>query len=268
MTMRARVVVSCVALAVVAGVVALDAQGRAGAAPQGRAGGPPAPPATPKEAAPIDLTGYWVSIVNEDYRWRMITPPKGDYSSVPLNDEGKKLADTWDPSKDGRCEAFGAAALMRMPTRLHITWESDNVLEIDTDSGQQTRRFVFDRAAKPPVERTLQGFSQAEWQLPPPAPGAGRGRGPARGPAPGSSLKVVTSMLRPAWLRRNGVPYSENAALTEYFDRFTSTNGDEWLAVTTIVSDPKYLNQDFITSSHFKREPDGSKWNPFACKNQ
>ena len=76
----------------------------------------------PRAAAQIDLTGYWVSVVNEDWRWRMVTPPKGDYSSVPMTDEARKLADAWDVSKDGRCEAYGAAALMRMPTRLHITW--------------------------------------------------------------------------------------------------------------------------------------------------
>ena len=117
------------------------AQGRGGQAPQ-----PPPPPPTPRAAAPIDLTGYWVSIVNEDWRWRMVTPPKGDYSSVPLNDAGRKLADTWDTSKDGRCDAYGAAALMRMPTRLHVTWETDTVLKIDTDAGQQTRRLLFDKS--------------------------------------------------------------------------------------------------------------------------
>lgn len=261
---RAHVRRAAVAFAVLLQVAAAAAQGRGGGAP-GRVGGPPPAPPTPREVAPIELTGYWVSIVNEDYRWRMITPPKGDYSSVPLSEEGKKVADSWDASKDGRCEAFGAAGLMRMPGRLHITWESDAVLKIETDSGQQMRRLVFDSAAKPPVERTLQGFSQAEWQRAGGARGRGEGRA-AVGSAPGSSLKVVTTMLRSAWLRRNGVPYSESAGLTEYLDRFRSTNGDEWLAITAIVSDPKYLNQDFITSSHFKRETDGSKWSPFPCK--
>ena len=231
-------------------------------AAQVRAGGPPAPPATPKDAAPIDVTGYWVSIVNEDYRWRMVTPPKGDYASLPLNDEGKKVADTWDPSKDGQCEAYGAAALMRMPTRLHVTWESNTVLSIETDAGRQTRRLVFDRAVRPPAGRTLQGWSLATWER----PAAGRGRGAASGPAPGASLKVVTTQLRPGWLRRNGVPYSEETVLTEYIDRFKAPNGDEWLVFTTLVNDPRYLNQEFVTSSHFKKEPDPTKWNPSPCK--
>ncbi len=237
---------ACVALAVTLQLAHPAAQGRAG----GASGAPPPPPPTPREAAPIDLTGYWVSVVNEDYRWRMVTPPKGDYASVPLSDEGRKIADTWDMSKDGQCEAYGAAALMRMPTRLHITWESNSVLAIETDAGRQTRRLLFDRAARPPAGRTLQGWSQATWER----------------PAPGASLKVVTTQLRPGWLRRNGVPYSQETVVTEYIDRFKAPNGDEWAVFTTLVNDPRYLNQEFVTSSHFKKEPDGTKWNPFPCK--
>jgi hypothetical protein len=239
--------------------------------------GQPQTPASPREAAPIDLTGYWVSIVNEDWRWRMITPPKGDYASVPLNDDGRKMADTWQPAMDGRCEAYGAAALMRMPTRVHITWEGDNILKIETDAGQQTRRFQFQPATQPRVAPTLQGVSAAEWQFAggrgggrgPGGPADGGGRGGARGEAAGprfGSLKVVTTNLRAGWLRKNGVPYSENAVVTEYYDRFKAPNGDEWFFVTTLVNDSKYLQQEFVTSSHFRKEPDGSKWSPSPCK--
>ena len=97
-------------------------------------------PQTPKQAALIDLTGYWVSIVDEDWRWRMLTPQKGDYASIPLNAEGKRLADTWDPVKDERegneCLAYGAGNIMRIPGRLHITWQNDNTLRMDIDSGK------------------------------------------------------------------------------------------------------------------------------------
>jgi hypothetical protein len=257
--------VALFAAALVVGQSLLSAQGAQGRG--GQAQQPPAPPPTPRAAAPIDLTGYWVSIVNEDWRWRMVTPPKGDYSSVPLNDAGRKLADTWDVSKDGQCEAYGAAALMRMPTRLHITWESDTALKIETDAGQQTRRLVFDKSRPAPTTRSLQGFSVAEWDRPARAGGAGRGgRGADAGPAPGADLKVITNHLSGGWLRRNGVPYSQDAVVTEYFDRFAAPNGDEWLVVTAMVTDPKYLNTDFVTSSHFKKEPDGSKWSPSPCK--
>jgi hypothetical protein len=248
---RAPLFVGAVALAMA--IAALGHQVNA-QAPAGR-GAAPAP--SPWAGAPIDLTGYWVSVVNEDWRWRMVTPPKGDYASVPMTDEARKVADTWDVSKDGQCEAYGAAGLMRMPTRLHITWDGDSVLKIDTDAGQQTRRLQFDRNAQA-AGRSLQGHSIAEWERP-----AGAGRGQV---APGGNLKVTTNNLRAGWLRKNGVPYSENAVVTEYFDRFAAPNGDQWFTVTTIVDDPRYLNQPFVTSSHFKREPDGSKWAPSPCK--
>jgi hypothetical protein len=260
--MRSRAValpIITVAVAVAAmGVITFaQAQGR-GAAQQ--------PPPSPRAAAPIDPTGYWVSIVNEDYRWRMITPPKGDYASIPLTDEGRKVADAWDPSQDGRCEAYGIGGLMRMPTRLNITWESDTVLKIETDAGQQVRRLFFDAARPVPTARTLQGFSRAEWQRAVAAGRGGRGGPPPTGPAPGSSLKVTTTQFRAGWLRRNGVPYGENASITEYFDRFAAPDGAEWLVVTTVVTDPTFLNQDFVTSSHFKKEPDASKWSPSPCR--
>jgi hypothetical protein len=264
---------------------------------QGRGG----PPPTARAAAPVDLTGYWVSVVTEDWRFRMVTPPKGDYQSVPISAEGKRVADTWDPSKDGACEAYGAAGLMRMPGRLHITWEDDSTLKIETDAGQQTRLLHFGASTPPGGQRTLQGYSVADWgrvggagplggfggfggnvgapdaapargaaapagaapaRGTPAAPPAGRGRG---GPQRWAPLNVVTTQLRPAWLRKNGVPYSENTVLTEHFVRF-SDESDEWFTVVTIVEDPKYLNMSFITSTNFKREPDGAKWKPTPCK--
>ena len=238
---------------------------------QGGRGGGPGPQATqsPQASAPIDLTGYWVSIVNEDWRWRMVTPPKGDVASVPVNGEGRKIADSWDPATDGSCLAYGAAALMRMPTRLHITWEKENTLKIDTDAGTQTRRLLF-TAPAPPAVKSLQGLSRAEWERV-------AGRGAARGGAPGGgvpgggapgggNLKVVTTNLSGGWLRKNGVPYSDQATMIEYFDRFAAPGNSEWLVVTTAVTDPKYLTQEFVTSTHFRREPDGSKWDPTACR--
>ena len=226
-------------------------------------GGAPQPEAF-QAAAPIDLTGYWVSVVNEDWRWRMLTPPKGDYASVPLNDEGRKVADTWTPAMDGRCEAYGVGGLMRMPTRVHITWQNDSTLKIETDAGTQTRLLHFGDA-QPPAARSLQGYSTASWEF---AGGGGArgGRGGGRGGPRFGNLKVVTTQLRQGWLRKNGVPYSENSIVTEFYDRFRSTNGEEWFFVTTAVNDPKFLQQEFVTSSHFKREADGSKWAPSVCK--
>jgi hypothetical protein len=230
----------------------------------GRAQQVPAAPATPRASAPIDLAGYWVSVVTEDWRWRMLVPRKGDYSSVPLNSEGRRVADTWDPSQLGSdgCRAYGAAAIMRVPGRVRIDWEDDRTLRIDTDAGAQTRRLRFDGSGSDSGPRSWQGHSAAEWQLVR-QPG-GLGVSLQQAPPRMGALKVVTTNLRAGYLRVNGVPYSENAIVTEYFDRLTD-DGVDWMVVLTIVEDPQYLNQPFITSTHFKREPDASKWAPVPC---
>src|SRR6202035_1648311 len=108
---------------------------------QGRGGrGAPQTPQSPKAAAPIDITGYWVSIVTEDWRYRMMTPAKGDFPSIPLNPEGVKVANEWDPAKDeaagNQCRAYGAGGIMRTPGRLHITWQDDNALKVEMDNGE------------------------------------------------------------------------------------------------------------------------------------
>lgn len=228
---------------------------------------PPAPqaPRTPRAMAPFDLSGNWVSVVTEDWRWRMVVPRKGDSSSVPLNDAGRKIAGAWDPARitgDG-CKAYGGAAIMRVPGRLRVAWDGDTRLRIETDAGQQTRLLDFDKAAKPPAGRTWQGHSAAEWDTIR-QPG---GLGVSLQQAPGrmGALKVVTTNLRAGFLRKNGVPYSENAVVTEYFDRFSAYDAD-WMTVITVVDDPTYLNQPFITSSHFTREPDASRWTPSPCE--
>jgi hypothetical protein len=229
-------------------------------AQRGRAGGPPP---SARASAPIDLTGYWVSLVTEDWRWRMVTAPKGDYPSIPLNAEGRRVADAWDPAKDAaageQCKAYGAANLMRVPTRLRVTWDNDSTLTIETDAGTQTRLFQFGRLPRTAGDPTWQGISTATWEY------AG-GRAPREGAAPrGGQLKVVTTGMRPGYLQRNGVPYSANAVVTEYFNRTQEPNGDSFLIVTTVVEDPQYLNTHFARSSHFKKEADGSKWSPTPC---
>lgn len=228
---------------------------------------PPASPASAQQAAPFDLTGYWVSVVMEDWRWRMLTPPKGDYASVPLSDRGRQEADTWTEAEDGSCKAYGAAGLMRMPTRLHITWASPNVLKIETDWGEQVRLFDFSRGdAADAVSPSLQGSSFATWERPARFDNSGAPPDPNEPPPPGGYLKVATTHLAPAWLRRNGVPYGAKTQLTEYFRTFTDPLGREWFNVTVKVVDPEHLSQPFITSSDFRREPDGSKWAPHPCR--
>jgi hypothetical protein len=224
---------------------------------------------TPKSTAPVDLTGYWVSVVTEDWRYRMIVPDKGDYQSVPLNPEGIKLADTWDPDRDqasgNQCRSYGAPAIMRMPGRLHIYWENDSTLRIDTDSGTQTRLLHFGAAAPPGLAPQWQGYSVADWEGLAPNTGPGSTQTGSRERHDGY-LKIMTGHLRPGYLRKNGVPYSGNAELEEYVDSFKELNGDVWLVVTVIVTDPKFLIQPFVTSSHFKKLSGPSGWDPTQCR--
>jgi hypothetical protein len=227
-----------------------------------------APRPNGRPGALIDLTGYWVAIVDEDWRWRMVTPPKGDFASVPLNSEGRRAGNLWDPSKDesedNTCKAYGAAGLMRLPIRLHITWAADMTLQVDSDAGQQQRLFHFDGSKWQGGEPQWQGDSVASWVR------QFQSRGfapPFGGPVPGQggALKVITTHMRPGYLRKNGVPYSANAVLTEYFDRI-EFEGSTYLILTSIVDDPEYLNDAFTTSEQFRQERDASKWNPQPCK--
>lgn len=283
--MRARGIavapVAALLIALVAGPTATPAADVAagapaqGPAPQGGRGAAGSPP-TARAIAPVDLVGTWVSIVTEDWQWRMQTPLKGDYTTVAglMTPLARKQADSWDPSMDGRCEAYGVGGLMRMPGRVRISWQDDFTLKIESDQGQQTRTLNFARpgtpvtAAPAGTARTLQGYSIAEWQR---AGGAQdafleRAVGASGGTQRWGSLKVTTTSVAPGWLRRNGVPYGENAVITEHFTRFTHPVAGDWFVVTTTVEDPQYLTQPFITSSNFRKEANDAKFAPAPCR--
>jgi hypothetical protein len=198
----------------------------------------------------------------------MITPAKGDVSYVPLNAEGRRLAEAWDPARDEaageQCKGYAAPAIMRLPSRVEISWQDDNTLKLDIDTGMQTRLFRFGQA-EPQGARSWQGWSTASWQL--------SGTTEQFYPGPTSlgqikragSLKVDTTNLRPGYLRKNGVPFSENAFMTEYYTLIVEDDGNQYLVIQTFVADPRYLTGHFVRTLQFKREPDGSKRNPVPC---
>ena len=268
-------VTSLVVLGVSASVHAQRGRGAAG-------------PANAKATAPVDLTGYWTPVITEDWRYRMVMPAKGDHPSQPLNPAGVRLADAWDPAKDEaageQCRAYGAGGVMRMPGRLHVTWQDDNTLKIDAEAGTQTRllRFMGGPAQQMQTEGVAeipgvtaemtapswQGLSLAVWEY------AGGGRGLPRGAAGATppanlnvgGLKIVTTHMKPGYLQRNGVPYSANAVMTEYLNRSFEPNGDSLLINTTVYEDPTYLNGRYVRSTHYKRLPDtNTAWEPEAC---
>lgn len=229
----------------------------------------PAQAETAKQYAPEDLTGYWESVVTQDWRYRMLTPPKGDFGDVPLNAEGRRVLNLWDPAKDEaageQCKAYGAPAILTVPERLHIFWADDNTLRIDTDEGKQTRLFHFSGKPLASARPQLQGYSIASWE------GVSHPRNDffsnteVRVVQNQGYLKVITSDMQPGYLRKNGVPYSPNAHLEEDFDRLTEANGDTFLIVTIVLNDPEYLAHPFVNTIPFKKIADASGWNPSDC---
>jgi hypothetical protein len=170
------------------------------------------------------------------------------------------------------CKAYGAPSILRVPEHLHFTWQDDQTLKMDTDAGTQTRLFHFGNWKAPAGPPTLQGDSVAAWEItrggrggPPPDPNAPfltRAEDPPQGKG---SLKVTTSHLKAGYLRKNGVPYSENAGLMEYYDMIQERTGDVMLVVTAVVTDPQYLREPFIVTSHFKKQANDSGWKPAPC---
>jgi hypothetical protein len=212
-----------------------------------------------------------------------------------------------DEAEGNQCKGYGAGAISRIPTRAHVTWQDPNILKWETDQGMQTRLFRFNASAQQveanPGERTWQGTSVATWE---PVPGAGRGGGGFGGPGgpaapagpggfPGAPpalpdqnaaptappaaggrggpanqngwLKVVTTNVKSGYLRKNGVPYSEKATITEYFQPTPETYGVRYMIVTTIIDDPEYLmGGSWVTSSNYKKLPETNNgWDPQPC---
>lgn len=265
-------------------------------APTQGAGKPPAPAPTAKALAPFDLTGTWVSVVTEDWRYRMVAPvketdvtlglkpaqPNGERQllvGVPLNAAGKAATLRWTPAEAGRCEAFGIGSGMRAPGLLRIAWESDSVLRIEIEAGQQTRRIHFNPSTPPAGPPSWQGASVGDWDAAPNVidvlrPGGFDTRNANPGAAEGTAvsslswrpLKVVTTNFRAGWLRPNGVPYSARARITEHFMRYPVPGAGEGLTVRTVVDDPTYLEQPFMVSTNFQRVADAARRKPEPCR--
>jgi hypothetical protein len=245
--MRALTVVAALVVVTIPGLHAQVPGGAQAAAP-GRAG------------APVDLTGYWVSVITDFWRYRMLTPPKGNVDYLPVTPEARKVADAWDPARDEaageQCKGYGAVGVMRLPGRLRISWERDDVMRLETDAGTQTRRFYFAGAPASAVP-TWQGSSVARWARPFTAS--------SEGLAPQGELRVTTTRLRPGYIRKNGIPYSGDATLAEYFVRLVDDDGQQYLAVTQTLDDARYFLTPIVRTMLFKKQPDASGWNPSSC---
>lgn len=230
----------------------------------------PKPTAEDQTPLGFDLPGYWVSIVTQNWRFRMVVPTRGDYVEIPINLKAKQFADAWNPAPDEaagkQCEAYGAAAIMRVPERLHVSWLDAQTLRVDTDAGMQTRLLHFAPTAAEASKASTaswQGYSVAHWQLHA-APGPRAPAGAKPKPQYGG-MQVMTTHMLPGLLRKNGIPYSDKAQMSEYWEVNGEPDGDQWLTVTTKLQDPEYLQTAYYFTSIFQKEPDGSKWDPTPC---
>lgn len=216
---------------------------------------------------PFNPTGYWVSIITHDWVYRMTVPQRGQYTDIPINAAARQFADSWSAEKDEaagkQCEAYGAAVIMQVPERLQIRWQDPNTLRVDTDAGLQTRLLRFGPSAEaqhtPP---SWQGESIARWMIY--APGRGGRGGQSQGRRYGW-LKISTTNMLPGLLRKNGLPYSAQTRMEENWVLNIEDDGDQWLQVTTAVDDPMYLSSPLVQDAIFRKEADGSKWDPTPC---
>ena len=270
---------SAICRGALAGVLLLGSTALWAQAPGGNR--PAAAPLSARDQAPYDLSGYWVSLITQNWRPRMVVLGPGDYEGVPMNAEGKKIADAWTPAKAEEaartCEAYGGGIIMWLPERLHISWQDPNELKVETDAGMQTRVLHFASAAggaragaadamssQPPgnVPPTLQGYSVAHWV---PSSGARGAPGAAPTRLQSGTLQVTTDHMLPGLMRRNGVPYDGDAKKTEWWDLRKISDDEQWLVISTTVVEPHYLTRPYTYDPIFQKEADGAKWDPTPC---
>ena len=229
-------------------------------AQQGGASGNVAPPSA-RAGAADDMTGTWVSVVTEEWKYRMVTPRKGDYGGggIHLLPAGRRLADQWDPAKDDaageQCKGYGAVGVTRLPGKVRISWQDDNTLKAEFEAGDQVRLFHFGTSAAPGTQPSWQGFSTAQWE-----------RAVATSPTTrAGDLKVVTTRLRAQYARKNGLPVSGSAVLNEYLQVLDAPNGTVWLSWIGELDEPQYYLEPYHYSWQFKKVPENSPWSPEPC---
>ena len=183
-----------------------------------------------------DITGYWDAMLTEEFRIRLYGPEPGEIDGLPLNEKGREAALNFDPNDyykpENQCRKHGGAYVMRGPFAKQFLYEDDNTLVIRIELEAQTRRIYLDGRPPPSDEHTGLGHSVGRWQ--------------------NGILTVTTTHMTPYYHRRNGVPYSENAVMTEHF----LLHDDDYLSLIVKVDDPEYLTEPLVRSLSFKRLPD------------
>ena len=189
-------------------------------------------------AAQVDFSGEWAPRFWEDNPERVAGPELGDFLGIPINDAARKRAEAWDASiqtlPEWQCRPHSADYIWRGPSQLRISKEIDPVSREITAYHAEWLRSVdraiyLDGREPPPPDalHTWAGFSVGRWE--------------------GDMLTIKVTHLKEGYLRRNGLPRSDKATVTEHWVR----NGD-FLTVTTIINDPVYLTEPFIRTTDYE----------------
>jgi len=188
--------------------------------------------------AQVDFSGEWAPRFYEDQPERVPGPELGDYLGIPINDAARERGDTWQASiqtlDEWQCRPHSADYIWRGPSQLRITKEVDPVTRQITAFHAEWLRSVdnviyLDARPHPPdyAPHTWGGFATGKWE--------------------GDTLTVTVTHLKEGYVRRNGLPRSDLATVTEHWMR----HGD-FLTVVTIVNDPIYLTEPFIRSTDYE----------------
>ena len=202
--------------------------------------------------AQMDLSGEWAPRFHEEQPERLGGPEIGDYLGIPINDAARLRADSWDASiltlPEHQCKPHPADYGVRGPANLRIWKEMDKdsqqVIAFHTHISWQApeRTIWMDGRPHPPdyAAHTWQGFSTGKWE--------------------GDMLTVTTTHLKTGWIRRNGVPRSDRAVLTEHWIRH-----GEYLTLVSIITDPAYLTEPFIRTTNWVADP-RQQIAPYPCE--
>jgi cyclase len=196
----------------------------------------------------LDLSGNWAPAIHEDFPERIPGPELVNYLGLPITEGARMFAESWDASRltlpEHQCQVHVAPYIYRGPLNLHI-WEekdpqSQRVIAIKNyiSTYEQTRTIWMDDRPHPSqwAAHTWMGFSTGKWE--------------------GNMLTVYTTHIKQGWLRRNGLPESDQATLIEHFIRH-----GEMLTHVSIVTDPVYLTEPLIKTQNFNLiVQEGQNW--------